>query len=184
MPGIFSIVDFLPSYNASLASCVSPSPHSCPITVWFRVYFRSFWRHQYLVSGLFPLLIICPVTILRLAPCVFSIFLTPPVRIPLCQCLFLAFFRCWFSIPQLQNYVWRRVYFLFLDASQCMPVFVSSVLMFPGMGLSYGADILDIREGIQNPDIFNPPSYCPKQFSVVSQIYTRNRDRTIAYHSH
>ncbi|XP_069122741.1 uncharacterized protein [Argopecten irradians] len=49
------------------------------------------------------------------------------------------------------------------DGSNCMPLFVSGIIKAPGLGIEGAADFLDLQEGIRDPNVFTPPSYCSEQ---------------------
>ncbi|XP_069122739.1 uncharacterized protein [Argopecten irradians] len=50
------------------------------------------------------------------------------------------------------------------DGTNCMPLYLALTNNWPGSGSAGagGADIVDIKSGIEDPSIFTPPSYCPK----------------------
>ncbi|OWF40095.1 hypothetical protein KP79_PYT06493 [Mizuhopecten yessoensis] len=66
------------------------------------------------------------------------------------------------NVDILEETIYSTIY---QDASNCMPLFAWGLLRAPGLGIAAGADFLDLEEGIRDPSVFTPPSYCPEQMS-------------------
>lgn len=64
------------------------------------------------------------------------------------------------NIDILEGFIYSTIY---QDGSNCMPLFVSGIIKAPGLGIEGAADFLDLQEGIRDPNVFTPPSYCPEQ---------------------
>ncbi|XP_060071683.1 ependymin-like [Ylistrum balloti] len=66
------------------------------------------------------------------------------------------------NLDILEEIIYSTIY---QDGSNCMPLFASGFIKAPGLGINGGADFMDLEQGIKDPSVFSPPSYCPENLS-------------------